>query len=91
MDDPYYGGVTKYGRAGPDGQPTHGGYSDAMVVNERFAFKVPDDADLAKEGTSSPCIVHNQTHRRFTTYSNVYYVKAVTLYTTSLARMRLYR
>ena len=48
------GGVTKYGRAGPNGQPTHGGYSDAMVVNERFAFKVPDDADLAKEGTSGP-------------------------------------
>jgi hypothetical protein len=34
-----YGGTTKYGRAGPDGAPTHGGYSDAMVVNERFAFK----------------------------------------------------
>lgn len=43
-----YGGVTKYGRAGPDGAPTHGGYSDATVVNERFCFKLPPDADLAK-------------------------------------------
>lgn len=43
-----YGGMTKYGNAGPDGQPTHGGYSDKMVVHERFAIKVPDNADLQK-------------------------------------------
>lgn len=37
---PTYGGETKYGRAGPDGKPTHGGYSDGMVINERFAYRV---------------------------------------------------
>ena len=26
----------------------NGGYSDKMVVHERFAFHVPDDADLSK-------------------------------------------
>mmetsp|Transcript_46748 Transcript_46748/g.68665 ORF Transcript_46748/g.68665 Transcript_46748/m.68665 type:complete len:89 (-) Transcript_46748:788-1054(-) len=35
-----YVGVTKYGRAGPDGVPTAGGYSDQMVVNEHFGTKV---------------------------------------------------
>ena len=35
-----YGGVTKYGRAGPDGVPTAGGYSDKMTVNEHFGIKV---------------------------------------------------
>lgn len=39
-----YGGETKYGRAGPDGAFTHGGYSDALVANQRFCFKLPSDA-----------------------------------------------
>lgn len=43
-----YGGMTKYGRAGPDGKPTHGGYSDKMVVNERYAIKIPANAELDK-------------------------------------------
>ncbi|EEH54083.1 uncharacterized protein MICPUCDRAFT_20381 [Micromonas pusilla CCMP1545] len=43
-----YGSITKYGRHGPNGAQTHGGYSDAFVVNERFAFKLPRGVDLAK-------------------------------------------
>ncbi len=43
-----YGGVTKYGRAGPDGVPTAGGYSDKMVVNEHFGIKVPAETPLDK-------------------------------------------
>jgi uncharacterized zinc-type alcohol dehydrogenase-like protein len=43
-----YGGQTKYGRAGPDGLPTVGGYSDKMVVNERYAIKVPAGEPLDK-------------------------------------------
>lgn len=42
-----YGGVTSYGRAGPNGNPTIGGYSTKMVVNEKFAVKVPKEAPLA--------------------------------------------
>ncbi len=30
-----------------DGSPTHGGYSEKMVVAERFVLKVPDALDLA--------------------------------------------
>lgn len=49
---PTYGGETKYGRAGPDHRRTHGGYSDRFVVNQRFAFKLPDffgkESELAK-------------------------------------------
>merc|ERR1739845_236506 len=36
-----YGGRSTYGRAGEEGAPTMGGYSDKMVVDERFAVKVP--------------------------------------------------
>eukprot|EP00960_Hanusia_phi_P039500 753915-Hanusia_phi.AAC.31 len=43
-----YGGVSKYGRCGPAGKPTAGGYSDKMVVNEHFAVKVPKDISLEK-------------------------------------------
>ena len=43
-----YGGETKYGRAGPDGRPTHGGFSRRFVANKRFVFKLPRDADLAR-------------------------------------------
>lgn len=43
-----YGGVTKYGRAGPDGVPTAGGYSDKMVVHEHFGIKVPEGTPLDK-------------------------------------------
>ena len=39
-----YGGETKYGRAGPDGKRTHGGYSDAFVANQRFCFKLPPES-----------------------------------------------
>eukprot|EP00227_Mantoniella_beaufortii_P015055 CAMPEP_0197592856 /NCGR_PEP_ID=MMETSP1326-20131121/16142_1 /TAXON_ID=1155430 /ORGANISM="Genus nov. species nov., Strain RCC2288" /LENGTH=360 /DNA_ID=CAMNT_0043158661 /DNA_START=48 /DNA_END=1130 /DNA_ORIENTATION=+ len=41
-----YGGMSTYGRAGPNGKPTVGGYSDVMVVHERYAIKVPADAPL---------------------------------------------
>ena len=44
-----YGGETKYGRAGPDGAFTHGGYSDALVVNQRFCFKLPPDTDADRD------------------------------------------
>jgi uncharacterized zinc-type alcohol dehydrogenase-like protein len=43
-----YGGVTTYGRAGPNGVPTIGGYSNKMVVNEKFAVKVAKGIDHAK-------------------------------------------
>jgi uncharacterized zinc-type alcohol dehydrogenase-like protein len=43
-----YGGVTAHGRAGPNGLPTVGGYSDKMVVHQRYAIKVPADAPLDK-------------------------------------------
>jgi len=43
-----YVGVTKYGRAGPDGVPTAGGYSDKMTVNEHFGIKVPVGTPLDK-------------------------------------------
>jgi hypothetical protein len=33
-------------RAGPNGLPTVGGYSDRMVVHERFAIFIPKDAPL---------------------------------------------
>ena len=39
-----YGGETKYGRAGPDGERTRGGYSDAFVANQRFCFKLPPES-----------------------------------------------
>ena len=39
-----YGGETKYGRSGPDGATTHGGYTDAFVANQRFCFKLPSSA-----------------------------------------------
>lgn len=41
-----YGGVAKYGRCGEVGKSTIGGYSDKMVVNERFAIKIPQNAPL---------------------------------------------
>ena len=41
-----YGGVTAHGHAGPNGRPTVGGYSDKMVVHERFAICIPADAPL---------------------------------------------
>jgi uncharacterized zinc-type alcohol dehydrogenase-like protein len=43
-----YGYETTHGRAGPNGQQTMGGYSTRMVVNERFAIKIPDTAPLDK-------------------------------------------
>mmetsp|Transcript_23091 Transcript_23091/g.54887 ORF Transcript_23091/g.54887 Transcript_23091/m.54887 type:complete len:365 (+) Transcript_23091:66-1160(+) len=41
-----YGGVSQYGRCGEAGNPTIGGYSDKMVVHEKFAVKVPQNAPL---------------------------------------------
>ena len=43
-----YGSRTAHGRAGPNGRQTIGGYSTKMVVNERFAVKIPDNAPLDK-------------------------------------------
>lgn len=43
-----YGSQTTHGRAGPNGKQTMGGYSTKMVVNERFAIKLPDSAPLDK-------------------------------------------
>ena len=31
-----------------DGQPTHGGYSESIVVDQRFTLRVPDGIDLAE-------------------------------------------
>ncbi len=36
-----YGGVDRHDR-----RPTHGGYSDGIVVSERFVVKIPDGLDL---------------------------------------------
>ena len=47
-----YGGETKYGRAGPDGARTHGGYSDAFVANQRFCFKLPPESAGGDEDAS---------------------------------------
>lgn len=43
-----YGGVSTYGRCGPAGKPTIGGYSTAMVVHQHFAVKVAKEAPLDK-------------------------------------------
>ena len=40
-----YGGETKHGRAGPNGQITVGGYSTKHVVDSRFAIKIPKGVD----------------------------------------------
>ena len=39
-----YGSMPAHGRAGPEGKPTVGGYCTKMVVNERFAIKIPASA-----------------------------------------------
>ena len=44
-----YGGETKYGRAGPDGKRTRGGYSDAFVANQRFCFKLPPESAKTRD------------------------------------------
>lgn len=38
--------ILTYGSVDFDGSPTHGGYSDIMVVNEHYAVKIPDGAPL---------------------------------------------
>jgi len=43
-----YGGVTAHGHAGPNGKPTVGGYSDKMVVHERFAICIPQAGRVMK-------------------------------------------
>jgi uncharacterized zinc-type alcohol dehydrogenase-like protein len=41
------GAVPTYNGRGYDGEPTYGGYSQAVVVDERFVVKVPDSLELA--------------------------------------------
>jgi uncharacterized zinc-type alcohol dehydrogenase-like protein len=41
------GRVLTYGAIGRDGQPTHGGYSEKIVVDERFVLRIPDAIPLA--------------------------------------------
>jgi uncharacterized zinc-type alcohol dehydrogenase-like protein len=40
-------GVQTYNSFDKDGQPTYGGYSDTIVVNEDFTFHISDKLDLA--------------------------------------------
>lgn len=39
--------VLTYNAIGYDGQPTHGGYSQKIVVDERFVIRIPDAIPLA--------------------------------------------
>jgi alcohol dehydrogenase (NADP+) len=41
------GAVATYNGRGYDGEPTYGGYSQTVVVDERFVVKVPDSLELA--------------------------------------------
>jgi uncharacterized zinc-type alcohol dehydrogenase-like protein len=38
--------VLTYGGVGTDGQPTHGGYSGAIVVDENYVLRIPDSVPL---------------------------------------------
>ncbi|MDE0854750.1 MAG: NAD(P)-dependent alcohol dehydrogenase [Nevskia sp.] len=38
--------VLTYNSLGPEGQPTHGGYSEKIVVDEDFVVKIPDGIPL---------------------------------------------
>jgi len=40
------GMVLTYGGVGADGQPTHGGYSGAIVVDENYVLRIPDSIPL---------------------------------------------
>jgi uncharacterized zinc-type alcohol dehydrogenase-like protein len=40
------GMVLTYGGVGTDGQPTHGGYSGAIVVDENYVLHIPDSVPL---------------------------------------------
>jgi len=40
------GRVLTYGAIGRDGRPTHGGYSEKVVVDERFVVRIPDSIPL---------------------------------------------
>jgi uncharacterized zinc-type alcohol dehydrogenase-like protein len=40
------GRVLTYGQIGRDGRPTYGGYSERIVVDERFALRIPDGMPL---------------------------------------------
>jgi uncharacterized zinc-type alcohol dehydrogenase-like protein len=40
------GVVATYNHVGYDGAPSHGGYSEAIVVTERFVVKIPDALEL---------------------------------------------
>jgi alcohol dehydrogenase (NADP+) len=40
------GNVQTYGGVGADGEPTQGGYSEAIVVTEDFVLRIPDGIEL---------------------------------------------
>jgi alcohol dehydrogenase (NADP+) len=40
------GPVGTYNGTGKDGQPTHGGYSEAIVVDENYVLRIPDSIPL---------------------------------------------
>jgi uncharacterized zinc-type alcohol dehydrogenase-like protein len=40
------GMITTYNGVGRDGQPTHGGYSGAIVVDENYVLRIPDGLPL---------------------------------------------
>ncbi|MGB8390832.1 NAD(P)-dependent alcohol dehydrogenase [Mycobacterium sp.] len=40
------GSIGTYGGVGRDGQPTYGGYSSAIVVDENYALRIPDALPL---------------------------------------------
>lgn len=40
------GFVGTYGGTGKDGKPTYGGYSDNIVVSERFVLNIPENLDV---------------------------------------------
>ena len=40
------GNVPTYNGTGKDGQPTYGGYSDRIVVDENFVVRIPDELPL---------------------------------------------
>jgi uncharacterized zinc-type alcohol dehydrogenase-like protein len=42
------GATMTYGAIDKDGTPTHGGYSQAIVVNENFVLRIPDSLPLDK-------------------------------------------
>ena len=66
-----YDNKAKYGRCGPVGSTTYGGYSTNMVVHQHFGVKLPSDYPLEKAGTdrmpsiSAPAIIPSPGHPSF--------------------------